>query len=184
MALKKDGTPRASTTGGPGPKKIDTTSWRKELRVERVKFCDDAKQRFLREFSKHNLMTNSAKAADVCLMTVRRHLEIDEEFKAAYENCKTNYRDRVIEHGQKLIFEGIEEPIIGGEFRDEVVAHKQVVFPHLVAMEMRKVDPDYKDRKELDHKNTGGGVIVAPSGMTAEEWIAAEQERNKKTAEE
>jgi hypothetical protein len=184
MPKKKIPTPHQSTTGGPGKRQVDTIAWRKELRIQRIKFDDPAKQRFLEEFSKWNLMTPSAAAAGVSLQTVQNHLKNDEEFIAAFENCKINYRDRVIAHGQKLIFDGIEEPIIGGEFRNEIIAHKQVIFPNLVAMEMRKVDPDYKDRKELDHKNTGGCVIVAPSGMTAEEWIISEQESNKKTAED
>lgn len=176
--IKKDGTPHASTTGGPGPRNVDMSNWRTRLQASRLKFDDDAKDIFLAHFAQTGLMGASAQAAGVAHQTVRGHLELDPDFNEAYLEAKELYKKRILDHARTLILDGVDEPIIGGQFKDEVVAYKKVYPTNLIAMEMRKVDPDYKERQEIDLK-AGGGVLVAPADKSPEDWIREQEELNK-----
>lgn len=168
---KKTPGPRASTTGGPGPRKVDQSSWRKRMKTSRIKFDDDAKERFLQGYAEHGRMHDGAVAAGVTYSCVKNHLDNDPEFMQAFLEAKQAYRDRFLRHVQKMMFEGVEEPIIGGQFKDEVVAYKRVYPTNLIAMEMRRVEPEYKERTEVD-MNVQGGVLVVPARMSTEEWMA------------
>ena len=175
---KPPGTHRKSTTGGPGKRNVDQSSWRQELKERRIKFDDDAKKRFLDVYREFNLMMRAAEAACVSLQTVKNHLENDPEFAELFEEAKESYKDRVLEHHRNLAFNGITNDVFAGKDGDKVGTKTEYPI-QLVAMEVKKVDPSYKERSEIDLKTNGGGVLVAPAGMTAEEWIADQMEKNK-----
>lgn len=170
-SLRKDGKPRKTTTGGPGPKHTDMASWRVKAQESRLKFTDPLKQVFLAEFAKHGRLYTSADACDVSTHTVRYHLENDPDFAAQFEDAKQAYRDKVHRVVTLLAIDGLDEPIIGGEFRDQVVAYKKVFATNLVMAEARRVDPGYKDQSTVD-LNVAGGVFVAPTQLTPTEWAA------------
>ncbi|HNQ98351.1 MAG TPA: hypothetical protein PKN52_00045 [Trueperaceae bacterium] len=176
MANKKDGTPRASTTGGPGPRVVDMSNWRRRLQESRLKFDDRAKNIFLEKYAECGLMYVSARAAGVTPPTVTSHVENDPDFAAAFQDAKDAYRDRVMAHAYKLSIEGVEEPIIGGKDKDEVVAYKKVYATNILAMEMRRVNPDYKDRADVNLSGNVGGVLVVPARLSVEEWTKAAAE--------
>lgn len=179
---KKTPGPRASTTGGPGPRKtapvvgkgsgrkVKLANWRTEIQASRLKFDDDAKARFLEHFRQFGRMGQAAEAAGVGGNTVRSHLDKDPDFAEAFQDAKDAYRDRVHETAYAVAVEGIDEPIIGGEFKDEVVAYKKVYATNILAMELKRVDPGYKERSEVD-MNVRGGVLVAPAQCSPDEWI-------------
>lgn len=176
MANKKDGTPRASTTGGPGPREADQSSWRRRMQESRLKFDDRAKEIFLEKYAECGLMYVSARAAGVTTQTVRGHIENDPVFADAFEEAKAAYRDIVMAHAYKLSIEGVDEPIIGGQWKDEVVAYKKVYATNILAMEMRRVNPDYKDRADVNLSGNVGGVLVVPARLSVEEWTKAAAE--------
>jgi len=166
---KRNPAVNASTTGGPGPRNVDQTNWRHRMREGRIKFDDDAKLIFLRAFAEHGRMTEAAFAANVTGACVNNHLKIDPDFLAAFQEAKAIYRDKFIKHAQNLMFDGVDEPILGGRFKDEVVAHKRVYPLNLIAMEMRRVEPEYKERTEVD-MTVNGGVLVVPPRISPSEW--------------
>lgn len=47
----------------------------------------------------------------------------------------------------------------------------------LLKMEICRVDPTYRDKTTLD-LNTGGGVMIAPAGMSPEDWVAKQEAKN------
>ena len=165
---------RASTTGGPStlPKVINQATWRQELQAARVKFDDTQKQKFLKKFAETGRLFEAARAADVTPNTIRNHLGYDPDFAESYENAKLRYREDVVHKTvHKVAIEGVLEPIIGGRFKDEVVAHKRVYATNILAMEMKRVDPSYRDRTEID-VTVKRGVLVMPAKMSEEDWDA------------
>ncbi len=168
---KKSPGPRASTTGGPGPRRVDFSNWREDVRnAKRIKLCDDQKIRFLDHFAENGRMTHAAQAAGVGYNTIKNHLEKDPEFEDAFLQAKRAYRDRVAETAYRIAVEGYEEPIVGGKEKDQIVAYKQVYATNILAMELRRVDPDYKERTEVD-MNVKGGVLVAPGTTDPNDWV-------------
>lgn len=178
MANKKNGEPRKSTTGGYGKREVDQSTWRVKLQKGRIKFDDKMKQVFLKHFADTNRMMESADMAGVNYNTVVAHIDNDPEFSEAFHDAKQVYRDRCLKQAQKLMFEGVEEPIIGGKDRDTVVATKIRYSEPLLMMELKKVDPEYKERQEVDNRHSGG-VLLAPAGESPEDWVKNAQEENK-----
>ena len=57
----------------------------------------------------------------------------------------------------------------------------------MLELDVKRVDPSYRDKQTIDLNNTGGGVLVAPAGMTVEEAIVEGEKANaiaKKEREE
>lgn len=169
--------PRRSSTGGPGPRNVDQTNWRQRLQEGRIKFDDDRKEVFLQAFAKTNRMHQSAEAAGVSLQTVRNHIENDPDFAEAFHEAQVAYRDKVHETLYHIAVEGVDEPILGGKDRDFVVTHVRKYYERSLLAEARRVDPDYKERSEVD-MNHKGGVIVIPGDLTPDQF-EEEMERHR-----
>lgn len=162
-------TNRASSTGGPGKRVVDQAKWRKEVIESRIKFDDLAKGRFLELYARDGNFRSAAKACGVAYSTVKLHIDTDPDFAEAVFEAKEDYKDRVITHAQSLIFDGVKEPIFGGQFKDEHVGDK-VTFPtNLLAMEMKRVEKGYHERSEVD-VTVKGGVLLIPQGETVDTW--------------
>jgi hypothetical protein len=176
---RKDPTKNASTTGGPGKRDVDQTNWRVKMQTSRIKFDDKLKQKFLDEFAFCGRMAEAAYNADVTYACAKYHLDNDPEFMQAFEEAKQKYRDRVATKAQRLIFDGSKDPIVGGKNKDEIIGHKTTEYPNLILAELKRVDPSYTDRQQLDINGGASGVLVAPADMSPEEWIAEQNELNK-----
>lgn len=167
---KKPGAPKGRPTGKRGVIVVnDLVPWRRKVREARIKLDDVAKEIFLAHYAQNGRYAHAADAADVSCQCVDNHLKDDPEFAEAFEEAKARYRDTFLTHARDLMM-GIKEPIVGGKERNEIVGHK-VIYPiPLIQMEMRRVEPEYKDKSEVDMK-VAGGVLVAPAQCTPEEWV-------------
>lgn len=146
---------------------VKKRDFRKEfLRV--LKFDDAAKSMSLEMFSKTGRMSDAAMVAGVSASTIREHLSRDQEFSAAWEIAREQYCDHVTALVEKRGFEGIEEPILGGKYKDEVVAHKRIYSDSLAMMHAKRYVPEYREKQQMDLTVTGGVLAVASSfGNTA-----------------
>jgi hypothetical protein len=134
------------------------------------KFDLDAMQRFCEEYEKHNLVTKAAKAAGVSPSTVRLYLKTNPMFEEMVLEAKQVYRDKIVETVYERAVTGIEEPIIGGMGRDQVVAYKRIYSDRLLELEARRVEHGYRDKGGVEI-NTGGGVLVVQAGnMDEGDW--------------
>ena len=180
---RKDGELRKSTTGGPGPRQVDQSNWRKRLDERRVKFDDERKGIFLDVFRQHNRMTEALEAAGVTRQTVMNHLDNDPDFAEAMQEARLAYRDRVHETLYHVAIEGVDEPIVGGKERDHIVGYTRKYYERTLLAEARRVDPDYKERSEVD-MNHRGGVLVAPAEVSPEQFAAELEEHRRQRAQE
>jgi hypothetical protein len=162
--------------------RADQTNWRKKLQAARLKFDDAAKERYLTVLAATGFKTRAALAAGVSCQTVGTHAENDPDFAEAMQGALEQYHARFMEHWDELVYEGTEEPIIGGKDRDEVIAHKRVYPINLIAMEARRVEPGFKERSEVDIKG-GGGVLVVPANAAPDEWAKIVEGENANTVQ-
>ena len=173
----KSGNPPTSTgrAAGSGDAIVDQTNWRRQLRTATLKFDDVAKAVFLQEYARHGLKGRSARAAGVTIDTVNNHVKNDEEFAKQIIEAFSHYHDKVIHHHQSLVLDGVVRRRFTnrGELVEETVEYP---IP-LILAEIKRVDPEYRDKQTID-LNMGGGVMVAPHEMTPEQWIAEQEKLN------
>lgn len=157
--------------------KATLSDWRKKFKgTSESTFDDIEKASFLKLFAVTGRFHHCCAAVDNTATTVRRHLKEDKEFKEAYEQARGIYKDKVHEQAQKLAITGVEKPIIGGRFRDEIVAYETIYSSSILAMEMKRTNPEYKESHKVD-LNAQGGVMLIPAGMTLGEWQAKNEKR-------
>jgi len=145
-------------------------NWRVKIVSQREKLDDRAKGIFLEHYSEHARMGQAAQAAGVTPQTVRRHMEIDPDFAEACMMAEHNYRDRLIEHHQNLVFEGTTK--ITYDRQGNVVGEEKIYPIRLIELELKKHDEGYRDKREVDVK-VSGGVLVAPADVASiDDWEA------------
>jgi len=145
-------------------------NWRVKIVSQREKLDDRAKGIFLEHYSEHARMGQAAQAAGVTPQTVRRHMEVDPDFAEACMMAEHNYRDRLIEHHQNLVFEGTTK--ITYDRMGNVVGEEKIYPIRLIELELKKHDEGYRDKREVDVK-VSGGVLVAPADVTSiDDWEA------------
>ena len=162
--------------------RADQTNWRTKLQAARLKFDDAAKERYLLVLAQTGFKTRAALAVGVSCQTVATHAENDPDFAEAMQGALDQYHARFMEHWDTLVYEGMDEPIIGGKDRDEVIATKKVYPINLIAMEARRVEPGFKERSEIDLKG-GGGVLVVPATADPDEWAKIVEGQNAQTVQ-
>jgi len=160
---------------------VDTTGWRHAARVDTIKFDDIQKQIFLEQIISHGKRVLAAKAAGVCLQTVRNHMKWDPEFQELFDQAFQERADRVTSQLEKEALEGFEEPIYNGK-TGALLGHKRVYETPIRLAILKRYDPDYKERTESTINGTVG-VLVAPAKMSPQDWIAQEQARNAQRTE-
>lgn len=159
-------------------KDAELASWRvKFTDAAKIKFDDTKKAIYLNVLRKTGLKVRAAQAAGVVLTTVQNHIDNDPAFAAAREEALAEYADLIQQHAFKVSVKGVKEPIVGGKDKDQIVAYKEVYATNILAMEMKRTNPDYKERSEIDLNQKGGGVLVVPAGIDLDEYIKQEQAR-------
>jgi len=157
--------PRSLISRGSKPVKVDiyddvTGEWRTEIRMSRIKFDEKAKEIFLLEYAKWGRIGEAAAAAGVGTLTVRRHMEEDEDFAEAFYMQEEEYKDKLIGHHQNLLFNGTTKETYD---RNGGLVSKETIYPiRLIELELKKHDKGYRDKQEIAINHTGG-VLVAPA---------------------
>lgn len=145
-------------------------TWRVKIVSQREKLDDRAKGIFLAEYSQHGRIGHAAQAAGVTAQTVRRHMEVDQEFGEACMMAEHNYRDRLIEHHQNLVFEGTTK--VTYDRQGNVVSEEKVYPIRLIELELKKHDEGYRDKREVDVKVSGGVLVAPPDVNSIDDWEA------------
>lgn len=134
------------------------------------KFDRDAMKRFCEEFARSSLWSVAAEVAGVDQATVRSYLKTNPLFQEMVEDAKAIYRDKIVRAVHERAVEGIQEPLLGGRERNQVVGYKRVYSDRLLELEAKRVEHSYRDKGGIEI-NTGGGVMVVNAGnMQESEW--------------
>lgn len=144
----------------------DDGNWR--LRVVKGHKFDEVKRGiFLREMAHHGRKTTACIAAGVSMTTANWAIENDEDFNEAVAHATMCYRDRLIEHTQDLIFNGIQKRRYDGKGN---LIEESTDYPiRLIELELKKHDEGYRDKRDVN-MNVSGGVLIAPAEMSIEDW--------------
>lgn len=145
-----------------------TGEWRTAIRMSRTKFDEKAKEVFLLEYAKWGRMGESAAAAGVSTLTVRRHMEEDEEFAEAFYMQEEEYKDKLIGHHQNLLFNGTIKETYD---RNGGLVGKETIYPiRLIELELKKHDKGYRDKQEIAVSHTGGVLVAPAETKSIDDW--------------
>ena len=179
----KDGKPvrlgrkGTSSTGKVRNVRADQKNWRRKLQTSKLKFDDDQKNVYLAEIGEHGMKGRAARKAGVATATVGRHRENDPEFAEREAEALDDYRDRIVSHHRNLLLEG---EITRKYSKDGELIEEKHTYPiRLIELELKRVDPSYREKQQIDLNAQGGGVLVAPADKTPEQWIAEQQAANE-----
>lgn len=159
---------RRSTTGTAFPV-ADMTNWRRDMQESRLKFDDKLKGQFLIHLSKHGKKTLAARQCDITYMTYKDHFDNDPEFAEWVEIALEERAHRIVNQLEEEAMSGHEEDIVNKD--GDVVGTRIKYETQLRVLMLKRYDPEYKDRQEIDMNVQGGGVLVAPAAMTPDEWV-------------
>jgi hypothetical protein len=152
---------------------LETFNYRKPS----VEFTLERRMRFLFELRRTGLMYLAASLAGVSTSSVNTARKDDRAFDEAVKEAKNRYVDEVlIVAATKRAVEGVQRPMLGGKFRDEIICYETVYSDGLLQMLIKGQRPEYRDSGGGDagkYAQDGGGVVIVPSApATPEEWEA------------
>lgn len=133
-------------------------------------FDQAAKELFLQHYMKTGRLYESASAANVCQETVRRHeRENIDGFAEQFAIAKGIFREHIEGEIQRRAIEGVDEPIIGGRNRDEIIGTVRRYSDPLLMMLAKRHIPEYREKQQVD-LNVSGGVMAIPVAPPQVDW--------------
>lgn len=138
----------------------------------RVAFDSVRKQRFLEKYAECGMLALSATAVGVHFSTIHYHLNVDEEFKKAYEQTKAEFIEKnIVIPTVMRASKGVQKAVYGGRFKDEIVGYETVYSDSLMARCLTAWVNDFKSKDAIAQEGKQGGVLaIPPAPMTLEEW--------------
>lgn len=143
-----------------------------------VPFTADRKEQYLELFRSHPDLGGRkylcAEAVGVSSSTIDYHVKHDPEFAQALEDARQAWIDEnIITAALKRARDGVERPIVGGKYKDEIITYERVYSDALMAMMLRAHRQEFKDGKDnagLNTSGTGGVLIVPGAPATVNDW--------------
>ena len=142
---------------------------RYELRSRERKMDATMKGEFLTHFAEHGRHGSASRQIGTTMDTVKKAIRDDPEFALMVMEALECYKDKLIAHHQNLVFNGTTKT--GYDRNGNVVSEEQIYPIRLIELELKKHDDGYRDKREVA-VNIRGGVLVAPSEVSVEDWEA------------
>lgn len=172
--------PRRSSTGRYAPV-VDMTDWRVKVLERRVKFDDVQKKVYLEEYAKHGLKGRAAEAANVTLGCVYNHRKNDPVFAEMEEAAWQARCDAVRGSIEADALEGFDRK----HYKDGELIKEEKVYETPIRLAMlKRHDPEYRDKLDVNMSGAGGGVLVVPMRLSMEEWEALYSPKDEPPSEE
>lgn len=141
-----------------------------------VYFTVERKEQFLAHLRRTGLRYRSAELTGVSYYTVNDHRNKDAEFRRLFEEAEQAYIDDVlVAAAEERAVRGVQKPIIGGKFKDEVVAHEQVYSDSLLTLLLKSRRKEYKEGVDANAAGAAeakASFAVPGAPMSQEEWKA------------
>ena len=143
-----------------------------------VPFTSDRKEQYLELFRTHPDLGGRkylcAEAVGVSGSTIDYHVKNDPEFAQALEDARQAWIDEhLFSAALKRARDGVERPIIGGKFKDEIIAYEKVYSDSMMLAMLRAHKPEFKDKdgSGMSQSGSGGGVLIVPGApATITDW--------------
>ena len=124
-----------------------------KLQGGQPKFTKEMQIAFLKEFRRHGRITTAAMMAGTTRQTVESYKKNDPNFSRAMETAEELYKDELFTEAHRRAVHGTLEPLIGGKDKDIVVAKVRKFSDTLLMAHMKKLDPGFKDKLEVESTN-------------------------------
>ncbi len=142
-----------------------------------VEFTAARKEKFIEEFAKSGLVYATCAAIGINARTYEAHRKTDPEFAARADEAHQYFIDHVlVAAATSRAVKGFKRPILGGRFKDEIVAHEQVYSDGLMSVLLRSKRGEFREGAGSESGGVGraGGVLLVPTApMTMDDWEAS-----------
>lgn len=142
--------------------------WRAKIRMAMNTMNEANKRKFLEHYEEHGNFPEAASFIGLSTNTVKRHMADDEEFAEAVLIASEKFDAKLMRHFQSLIFDGTEKQIFNGK-GDLIATERQYPY-RLIEMAMRARFPEMREKQEVDHKVTGGVMLIPGGADSIEDW--------------
>ncbi len=130
-----------------------------------IKFDDKRKMAFLRIYSETGQWMKACEAVEMSRCAVNRHRRNDPVFAVACEEAKQHFCGKLEDEMFRRAVEGIEEPIMGGRHKDEVVATvRKYSDPLLIKLSQRHIPEMNPDRNVKIRSESTSNINVNHGG--------------------
>ena len=127
-------------------------------------------QRFLVELERCGVKHVSARKSKLTWPAIKELMKRAPEMKELVEVAMERYRESLEREAHRRGVEGWDVPIIGGKFKDEIVAYEKKYDGKLLELMLKRHIPEYRERFEGEIKVTGGVLVVPAPALSADEW--------------
>ena len=146
--------------------------------LKKVKITDELKEAYCDRLSIHGKKTIAAIEVGLHYNTVREHAKIDPGFQEAIAEALALRSQRIVD---RLEDDALEGTVNLGYDKDGNLISEKTVFETPLRMAMlKRHDPEYVDRKEIEHTHRGG-VLVVPGRLTMDSWRQLFEAKNDPT---
>lgn len=143
----------------------------KQMKRGSYKFDRDARDRFLNSYARTGLVFVSCKSAGVSEETVRHYTRDNiEGFADEYAEAKGMYRDSLEAEIHRRAVLGVEEPIVGGKDRDEIVTYVTRYSDRLLEFHSKRHIAEYREKSQLDVNVKSGVIALQAPAASIDEW--------------
>lgn len=128
-------------------------------------FTEERKARYVALLQETGLKYVSADAVGVDMETVRAHAKVDEAFARAVDTAQQIWIERnLITESVRRAMTGVDKPIIGGRFKDEIVATERVYSDGLMTVLLKALRPEFRDGPSaVATAGVNAGVMIIPA---------------------
>jgi len=137
------------------------------------------KDLFLEALFKTGKKSVAARAIGISGETLRLHAKKDDAFSSAIDETLLLRAEMMVDRLENEAMEGFTQPIFdknGNHVGDRPVKETQL----RLAM-LKRYDPEYKDRSDINFSGNGvGGVLLVPADMTIDQLLLQGEEIRKK----
>lgn len=131
---------------------------------------EDEKRRFLEHFIQHGNKAQAARYAGVSRTTVYLHIEKDEQFSELVEDAYELYCESIVAEMQRRALDGVDEPLsYQGRLTGQYINRKS---DRLLERLAEAKVPGFGKKVDVEHKHSGGILLVQSDVNSADEWVA------------
>lgn len=139
-----------------------------------VKVTEEIKLRYLYELRKSGLMSLSAELVGVSDQAILSARKKDPEFEEAVQQAKCRHTDEVlIKAAIERAVNGVQKPIMGGKFKDEIVAYERIYSDSLLSQLLKARSAEFREpgKESGAYDTSNGGVLIIPAApATIDDW--------------
>lgn len=139
-----------------------------------VRFTPELQDKYIKTLREVGFKGLAAEMVGVTPGTVNDAVNRDPAFASRVADAsQLHTEDVIVREMFRRAVQGVEKPIIGGKFRDEVVAHETVYSDNALLALYRARAPEAKEAAASDAGARTGGVMLVPAApMTMGDWEA------------